>query len=81
MYFMKFSNSNLTPPMESSRNAQFMNPVKLSKPEFHENRESLGLWHLKIFIEMTSLLNHFRCINNEYIQVLNENGTRLIFHI
>lgn len=33
--------------MPSSRKPQLTNPVKLSKPELHEKRLSLGRWHLQ----------------------------------
>lgn len=46
---MKFSNNSLNPPMLNKRKPQFTNPVKLSNPDVHENSESLGWWHLKIY--------------------------------
>lgn len=39
---MTFSKNSLRPPMKSSRNAQFTNPVKLSNPDVHVKNESLG---------------------------------------
>lgn len=42
-YLMTFSKNSLRPPMKSSRNAQFTNPVKLSNPDVHVKSESLGL--------------------------------------
>lgn len=33
--------------MPNSRKPQLTNPVKLSKPELHEKRLSLGRWHLE----------------------------------
>lgn len=57
-HFMKFSNSNRTPPMLSRRKPQLTNPVKLSKPELHEKRLSLGRWHLQRKI-IGNLKRHF----------------------
>lgn len=45
-YLIRFSSSRRMPPMPSSRNPQLTRPVKLSKPELHENRESRGRWIL-----------------------------------
>lgn len=46
-YFIKFSKSNLTPPIVSNRKPQLTRPVKFWKSELHENSESLGRWHLE----------------------------------
>lgn len=46
-YFIKFSNKRRMPPIPRSRKPQLTNPVKLSKPELHEKRLSLGRWHLQ----------------------------------
>lgn len=44
---MKFSKKSLKPPIDKSKKAQLIKPVKLSNPEFQLNKESLGRWHLK----------------------------------
>lgn len=46
-YLRRFSRKSLTPPMNKSKNAQLTNPAKLLNPDDQENRESLGVWHLK----------------------------------
>lgn len=47
-YFNRFSNISLKPPMVNSRKPQLTRPVKSWNPELHENRESLGRWHLQM---------------------------------
>lgn len=46
-YLIKFSRRRRKPPIVSNRKPQLTRPVKLSKPELHENSESLGRWHLQ----------------------------------
>lgn len=80
-YLMRFSSSRRTPPIVNSKKPQLTRPVKLSKPELHENRESRGRWHLwRIFylfiaykiifiFEICHLKIHFRRMNLRLIRL------------
>lgn len=51
-YFKRFSKRSRIPLIVSKRNPQFTKPVKLWKPELHENNESLGRWHLWVDLNL-----------------------------
>lgn len=66
-HFNKFSSSNRKPLMVNRRNPQFTKPVKLWKPELHENSESLGRWHLyESYAHKKCIVEKIKCITSSF---------------
>jgi hypothetical protein len=88
-YLMKFSKRSLIPPIVRRRKPQLTNPVKLSNPDDHENRESRGVWHLQYIVvtvniyktSYTNKTKHFMTNDITFYYVMKTTATTIILSL